>query len=552
MNDCTRVAGFDAYRSLVYTARVRYKEATAPMHDIFVDDWVDTPDDPSSWENGLRGLSRAIVSGINPLEKEELKTQLDQYITAALSSTNTTIRQTGFFYSLAWKRFELISVYEGTDRESLLQGALERLYEKYEFHYFSLKQLVRDDWPGSVSSVARLLQKKLADHERVRFAEGLASADEAVVDRTLHSIDECVRVLGIPVAEFTSVLSGFWKKSMLLTGDLIAAREIKRSQKFFLLIESVRELLQVFGVNPTPLLLSYLDIARDEDLFFGFRCCLCWRCRAGVDKALAKTWPLNRSTIARLIQLHLDSPLLDQRRCEEILALAGTDKEAVLEILDLCMDPAAPAPLLASAIEAGLADQTRCVAVFVLTGAMIEGMQLECEDIILTRTRFLARLWSSVEGSVAVELRKETLELLYRLVEASGDSLLEGEFFLPLLRDCLLSEKSEVHRIALGLVQRSDDLKRVVQSWLSEPQLQNDLAAGLLSAQLQDQVRSLNRLLALYCRYPVSSMYLSKHIGRYLEQLEKSALAAGLRLKMKNAAIRIKACVAERLPQGHN
>lgn len=522
------------------------------MHDISADGWVADLDDPVCWENGMKWLSKAIVSDNDPFDKKELKAQLEQHITVALCSQRQEIRQTGFFYSLAWKRLEQIAGYEGADRQALLRAALERLYEKHDFHYFSLRLLVRNDWADTLISIAALLQKKIAAHERVQFAAGLASGDEILVARTLRSIDECVHVLGIPVAEFETILAEFWRRRQILTGDLIAIGDIRRSRQYFALIEPVRELLQATGADHGRLLTSYLDMARGEDFFAGFRWCLRWGCREGVEKALAKVWPGDGRIVARLVRLHADSSLLDQGRCEELLALAGGVRDAVREILELCMDPAAPAPILASAIRAGFADHQRRETVFVLTGALIEGMRLGSQDIISARAHFLTTVWDSVEGSADAGLWEETLGLLYRLVEVSGDALLEGEFFLPLLRECLLSDLVGISRIATGFIRRREDLRRVVQSWLSEPQLQSELVAGLSSLRVQDQVCALNRLMTLYCRYPVSSAYLSKRIGRYIEQLGKSDVRGDLRLKMKNAAVRIGACVAGEYPQGRN
>ncbi len=527
-------------------------EEIAQSIDVAADGWVADCADPVCWENGMKWLSKAIVSDNDPFDKKELKIQLERHISIALCSPKKEIRQTGFFYVLAWKRLDLIAGYGQGDGQALLRSALERLYEKHDFHYFSLKLLVRNDWAGSLASVAALLQKKIGEHEKKAYAAGLQSGDEILVARTLRTIDECVHVLGIPVVEFETLLVDFWRKRQVVTGDLIAIGDIRRSRQYFAMVEPVRELLQAVGADHSRILSSYLDLAKGEDFFAGLRWCLRWGCRDGMAKALDKIWPEHLGLVARLVRVHIESPALDQKRCEALVNLAGRNREGVRELLELCMDPSASAPNLASAIEEGLCVSERRIDVFVLTGAMVEGMRVKSPEIISVRARFLSKIWDMVEGSEDVDIWDGALQILYELVDASRDTLIDGEFFLPLLREALFSESLTISRMANGYLKKRPDLKKVVLSWLSEPQLQTELASGLSSLRLQDQVKTLNRLVTLYCRYPVPSAYLSKRVARYVEHLEKTRIEGGLKEKMRHAAERIGLCVAVNGQQGRD
>ena len=97
--------------------------------------WVSDESSLVSWENGMKWLSKAIVSDNNEMDKQELKHVLEEHLRAGFVHPANSIRQVAVFYSLCWKRMDLIDEFWnkiGTgDLLRYLNDALSRMYSNY-------------------------------------------------------------------------------------------------------------------------------------------------------------------------------------------------------------------------------------------------------------------------------------------------------------------------------------------------------------------------------------------------------------------------------------
>lgn len=506
------------------------------MNDIATAGWVVDPDDAVCWENGMKWLSKAIVSDNDPFDKQELKGQLDRHIAVALGAAAPAIRQTGIFYCLAWKKLGLLAGGVTGDYLAELRGGLARLYDNHVFVHVSFDVLVKGGRDEALAAVAALIAKKIPPVLFAELEEQLAASDDSVVGRALHVIEELVRVLNIPTEEISGLLREFWRKRQIEVGNYLAVGDQRRCRHYFALVEPARELLLAVGADHDRLLEDFAAMATGEDVFAGLRWIMRWRCRAALPVVVGKLWPGGRTVLVRVLRAHVDDPRLDRETCGELFDLAGRGgAPAVVELLTLFIDGNAPAPVFGGVLRDGLLDPQERERVFFLLGLMIECGSLMSTDIVAVRAGFLGRLWDSVQGSADAVLWADVLALLERLVAASGDVLLDGEFFQPLLRESLVSPLSAVSGVAAAVVARRPDLGRIVNDWLCSLQLQNELLEGLISVEIRTQIAALNRLVAIYCRYPVRSQYLSKRLGEYRDRVKTARLDEELRRKMLRA-----------------
>ena len=531
-----------ASRCTGYNDFMADEKSIAAEEDILESEWVNDLRDAICWENGLKWLSKAIVSDKDSGSKEDLKRQLEEHIRFALRSTAAGIREIGFFYCLAWKKMNYLEEYDGDDEaQALLFAALKKLYASHAFKRLSFKLFICPEWQDSLACVTALLSKRLAPPVAALLERLLA--DPCKLSRTLVAIEELLTVLGIAFEDLQGVFAGFWKKRALLieeafeNDDYVLAHD--RLAVFSKLGKNFSSTAEGYGL----LLERHLERVPLYLLPAALSWMLTWNCQNCLDKAVKRIHETDGDFFAQILMVHYAHRELGLEETRRLIAFTfKAGEQASLgarELLCLCMERGGSAPLLGQAIREGLEDEARREETFSIFALLVEKMELRSSDIIAPRSEFLSNLWSSVAESDDPIRWHAVLETFERIVSAAADPFLESEFFLPLLRTCLLSPSIELTRLALNFVGDRARLLPVLKDWLAEPALQEELTADLKDEDMRLQIAALNRLLTMYGRIPVSSKYISECLQGFLHTLADSPADDELKRRMMRTSGRI-------------
>jgi len=503
----------------------------------FTSSWVNDLGDPASWGNGIKWLSKAIVSDSDADWKNELRRQLDDHIRAALASPLAAIREVGFFYCLAWKKMDFLAAYSGGDAEGLLLDALTKLYDSHAFTGLSMKLFIRPDWGESVACVSALLSKRLAPPVTAALENSLADPDEA--PKTLVAIEELVRLLRVPIDQVRALLVGYWERVAALIQDAFAREDYALVHTHLAALSPLGGLFGDFSYEYCRFLERSIASAELSLLPDALSWAVVWECRACLDKGLERLLGADRGVFAEFLVRHyarFGLGLPDARRLVDFAFKAGglAPGEGARELLFLCMDGGAASPLLGQAIAAGLEEEGLLDETLSLYALLVEKLEIRSGDILAPRARYLAGLWDAAEGSADPARWREALGIFEHIAAVTGDAFLESEFFLPLLRACLFSPSRDLMRTAIAFIADRKRLVSYVNGWLSEPELQRELTAGIKSKDALSQIRALNRLLEFFWHFPAPSAY----IYRCVEDFEGELIASSAEEKLKQRMLR--------------
>jgi hypothetical protein len=512
------------------------------IDDVIASDWVNDPSDGASWENGLKWISKAIVSDKDLDSKEDLKQQLEDHIRFALCSPISAVREVGFFYCLAWKRMDLLEDYDDEDdAKALLLAALKKLYDSHSFKRLSLNLFIFPSWRMSLSCVSALVSKRLAPPVVALLGKALAKPEKML--RTLGAIEELLVILGIAPDDVQELLSDFWKERAAFIQEAFEREDYALAHERLALFSTLGRNFSGFATDYCQLLERHLTHVPIYLLPTALSWMLVWKCQNCVNVAVKRLHETDRDLFTQTLILHfsrLNLGLEETRRLVDFAFKAGEQaQQGAHELLFLCMDKGAPSPLLGQAIRAGLEDKARRNETYSVFSLLVERMEVRSTDILGPRSEYLSKLWTSVEGSTDCARWQEVLETFEQIVATATDPFLESEFFLPLLHDCFLSPTIELTRFALNFAGKREGLISALKEWLAEPNLQEELIAGLKDKDARQQIHTLNRLLTMYGHLPVPSEYLSKGLREFEQDLAASSADEEFKQRMLRTSRRI-------------
>ena len=512
------------------------------IDDVIASDWVNDPGDGASWENGLKWISKSIVSDKDLESKEDLKRQLEEHLRFALCSPIAAVREAGFFYCLAWKKLDYLEDYDDEeDGKELLLASLKKLYSTHSFKRLSLHLFIFPSWKDTLLSVSALLTKRLAPPVAASLESALANPEK--MPRTLGALEELITVLGIAPDEANDLLFNFWMKRATFVEDAFSLEDYVLAHERLTIFSSLGRNFSGFASDYCQLLARHLARVPSYLLPAAISWMLIWKCRGCVDMAVKRIYESERDLFAHSLMSHysrLELGLEETRCLVDFAFNAGEQpQQGAHELLLLCMDESAPAPLLGQAIRAGLEDREQRDKVFSVFALLVERMEVRSTDILSPRSAYLSNLWDSVEGSDDCARWQEVLETFEHIVSAATDPFLESEFFFPLLHACFSSPSIELTRLALDFAEGREGLLSLMEGWLTEPDLQEELVAGLKDKDTHKQIHSLNRLLTMYGHVPVASEYLSKSLQEFQRDISASSADEALKQRMIRTSKRI-------------
>lgn len=500
--------------------------------------WVSNPDDLVSWENGLKWLSKAIVSDNDQADKEELKQVLDLHLEASFSHAKPSIRGVAVFYALCWRKFPmLVSFWDRSDvREMrrLLNDGLSKMYSNYPTMELDFNLFLDRDRETCFRMVRLLVEQKLPDPLVLRRIQpGLFSGNSHAEAAALLLISELVLLLGMSAEAFRPLLEPFFNKGCHEFHEAVTREDWVWGLDFLQMIEPVRRIIIGYGFHdhlhrsfrgfffcaPTPffretfvalirwgfldMLRDYIKQARDESIVPLLAEVSARYLEPGVRGAVGRYHSLYYSLFAAGWEVLYDFFEALEKVPGAGQFLCGHFRSGLLDSDPLKMYSADPEWLFTISANLQL---------------VLRVLPAPPEALKEIRFRFLESIWKTVIPSRRPRIWRDALALMHTLCHKTGDPLIQSEFFLPLLKEGIFSASVVAARVCIRYAVQDRQLRKLLEEWAEGRFVQEDLLQGLAAHDLATRILACTRITRLYLRLDIRSSLLGKKLRDMRDQ----------------------------------
>lgn len=512
--------------------------------DIASYGWVSNPDDVVSWENGLKWLSKAIVSDNDQQDKLELKSQLDAHLEAAFRHAETQIREASIFYCLAWKKFDLLELFlkESNSRQTnpMLVSCLARIFSNYELTAVDFERFVLRDRQQTMDVLRDLLvNKQLHPLVRTGYLEELHSRNEQRMAQAVRALAEIHFRMGVDGAFLKQPLQRMIQGYLSRFDQAMDSGDFAWCIAFLDMVDPLRSFIDgdAWGLaDRFRRLLFQSPPSLREDAFSHM---LRWRqgkilkdfCTQGCDGNLP-----HLMTVA--LHGYFEKADFSRPDAERLVQfVSGKDSAVICELVDLVLDHEAEVPRMQEQFRRALHgdERTAVLNAFYLGTKLDNLLGIKHHGLSRLRQEFLNSLWQETVVSHDHNVWRRTFGLLLEMEWICFDTFIEEEFLLPLLREGLFSFSSLVTKEVILLSREYEVLQTLVRQWAANGANQRDLSEGLFEPNLKQQIRHLNRLVSIYYRVNIKSTYLTKRVREFWDMVQGQSMLPDLKHKIQVA-----------------
>jgi len=534
--------------------------------DLLEYGWVSKKDNPLSWENGMKWLSRAIVSDNDETDKQELKRILEVHLRAGYAHPRSVIRQLVVFYSLCWKRIDLLSEHwEALGAKEMLHylnEALSRMYSNYPTLETSFSIFLDQSPEICLQSISSLIvEKRVEVRVLERIQKGLLSSSAGSAERSVRIIQELVELLDMDRELFRPLLEPFFVRRCAEFQAAVSQKDWHWCSHFLKLMEPVRKILLAYGLGE--------ELHRSLRGFFfctpagsfqeTFIHLLRWKFPKILRDYIQQTRdPAATGLLASVAvsYLELDASLvpsytalfdlLIENGWEKLYAYfrlleSGEQSSPVLEeYLEQRLFAADPVTLYRR-------DQDSLYSLYRGMALILGDLPNPPPAIKQLKQRFLKSIWDTVVTSSRHTVWREALAMLQEMTVNCRDPFIEGEFFLPLMKEGLFSASSMISREVITFAAEKPNLKSVLLDWAGDEFVQQDLMDKLRCETRSVRIASLNKLASIYLRLNLRCPFLSQKLAEFQEEFlqgknDKGYLPPGALRLVEKMIDRLGAC----------
>ncbi len=495
--------------------------------------WVADQTSVVAWNNGLKWISKLIVSTQAEQDDSELRDLLDLHLREGIKNEEKNIKSVVIFYLLGWKRYDLIEEFWKLIGyklfSELLVENLLKIYSSHRIQMIDFSKLMSKNRKKGIMVLRKFLNEKEIDPlVSKRFTEGLLSDNDAVFFNTAIELHELVDLLEINPKFIDEYQLQIEAK---LVADFKVIFEEQDFSLFIHKLELIRPLSNILryykfdllsGLDLTTVSLHYLSI---DYLFtlakLGYRSAVVTYLKVmkpvQADKMLLvlllKEFKIPKSQDGLWIAF-ID--FIKQEDSELVFSLVSFEKLSNVDLVRIV-------GFLQNAINLDNEDSEIISAFNFLS--LLELFGEESHNYVEgIKNKFIKEVWEKTVSNRNVSNWYATIKLLFKMLSSGSNQLLEDELLIPLLREGLLSHHSLISRFIVKEMEEKEDMAKLIDDWTEAKIYQMDLLEGLSGENSKVKMKNFFRIVNLYARLNKKELFIINKLNEFYEENDFSAV----------------------------